>query len=49
MNKKIAFLGAGSMAEALIAGIVKKGETSPGDLWVCNRNNDPQLERLKTN
>lgn len=49
MNKKIAFLGAGSMAEALIAGIVKKGATSPRDLWVCNRSNDTQLERLKTN
>ncbi len=47
MNKKIAFLGAGSMAEALIAGIVAKGETTPEDLWVCNRSNDIQLDRLK--
>ena len=47
MNKKIAFLGAGSMAEALIAGIIKKGATSPGNLWVINRSNDEQLQRLK--
>lgn len=47
MNKKIAFLGAGSMAEALIAGIVKMRATTPGDLWVSNRSNDTQLIRLK--
>ncbi len=47
MNKKIVFLGAGSMAEALIAGIIKKGATAPANLWVSNRRNDPQLIRLK--
>ena len=47
MNKKIVFLGAGSMAEALIAGIIKKGATLPGNLWVSNRSNDEQLNRLK--
>ena len=47
MNKKIAFLGAGSMAEALIAGMIKKGATAPRDLWVSNRSNDTQLKRLE--
>ena len=47
MNKKIVFLGAGSMAEALIAGMIKKGATLPGNLWVSNRSNDKQLNRLK--
>ncbi|WP_139488248.1 pyrroline-5-carboxylate reductase [Brevibacillus dissolubilis] len=41
-NKKVAFIGAGSMAEAMIAGMVATGTLDPGQLIVTNRSN---LER----
>lgn len=46
MNKKIVFLGAGSMAEALIAGI-RANNDHKTDIWVTNRSNDLQLSHLK--
>ena len=47
MDKKIAFLGAGSMAEALISGLVARIGSRPANIWVNNRSNDSQLERLQ--
>ncbi|WP_087973964.1 pyrroline-5-carboxylate reductase [Oceanobacillus rekensis] len=44
MNKKIAFLGAGSLAEALISGIIKSGLISKEKIYVTNKSN---LDRLK--
>lgn len=46
MDKKIAFLGAGSMAEALISGLVARKGSRPANIWVSNRTNDHQLEKL---
>lgn len=43
-NKKVAFIGAGSMAEALISGMLKEELYSPGQIAVTNRSN---LNRLK--
>ena len=47
MDKKIAFLGAGSMAEALISGLVARTGSRPANIWVNNRSNDSQLARLQ--
>ena len=47
MDKKIAFLGAGSMAEALISGLVARIGSRPANIWVNNRSNDSQLARLQ--
>ncbi|MDX8289297.1 pyrroline-5-carboxylate reductase [Metabacillus indicus] len=45
-EKRVAFLGAGSMAESMIAGIVQK-EIIPGDqLYVTNRSNQMRLQEL---
>ncbi|GGM43220.1 pyrroline-5-carboxylate reductase [Paraliobacillus quinghaiensis] len=46
MFKKIAFVGAGSMAEALIAGIVKSGVLEPNQIYVTNRSNQTRLQEL---
>lgn len=44
--KKIAFIGAGSMAEAIIAGVVKN-EVVPADaIYVTNHSNEERLTRL---
>ncbi len=48
MDKKIAFLGAGSMAEALISGLVSRQGSRPENIWISNRANDSQLARLQT-
>lgn len=45
--RKLAIIGAGSMAEALIAGIVKKRLLDSTDIWVTNRSNKKNLEELK--
>ncbi len=47
MDKKIAFLGAGSMAEALISGLVSRKGSRPENIWISNRANDSQLARLQ--
>jgi len=47
MDKKIAFLGAGSMAEALISGLAARKGSHPANIWVSNRTNDNQLARLQ--
>ncbi|MFC0524608.1 pyrroline-5-carboxylate reductase [Pontibacillus salicampi] len=47
MDQTIAFLGAGSMAEAMIAGIVQSKKLSPHQIIVSNRSNHNRLQELK--
>lgn len=47
MCKKIAFVGAGSMAEAMISGITARGEWKPGQISVTNRENAERLNFLR--
>ncbi|HEY9582600.1 MAG TPA: pyrroline-5-carboxylate reductase [Savagea sp.] len=44
--KKIAFIGAGSMAEAIIAGIVKNEVLPANAIYVTNHSNQERLARL---
>ncbi|MBP1914710.1 pyrroline-5-carboxylate reductase [Lederbergia galactosidilyticus] len=44
---KIAFIGAGSMAEAILKGILNKEACSPQNLWVTNRQAQARLESLR--
>lgn len=46
-NKTIAFIGAGSMAEAMISGIVKSGKIPLDQITVSNRNNNERLQQLE--
>lgn len=46
MLKKIAFIGAGSMSEAIIAGIIKSNFLNPAQVFVTNRTNKERLETL---
>lgn len=43
---RIGFLGAGSIVEAMLSGILKKQLLSPDQLLVSNRNNRERLEQL---
>lgn len=45
-NKKICFLGAGSMAEAIIAGLVAKELVPPQNITALNRGNRERIEKL---
>lgn len=36
-QKKIGFLGCGSMAECILSGLVKNGTVPPANVYVCNR------------
>src|SRR5699024_7703985 len=47
MNKNVAFLGAGSMAEALISGIVHSGIMPSHQILVTNRSNTGRLNYLE--
>jgi pyrroline-5-carboxylate reductase len=47
-NKKVAFLGAGSMAEAMIAGIVNGNKIPKDQIYVTNKSNEARLNELKT-
>jgi len=47
MVKKIAFIGAGSMAEAIIAGMVNKNVLESEKIFVANKENEARLEELK--
>jgi pyrroline-5-carboxylate reductase len=47
MDKKVAFIGAGSMAEAIISGIIYKGILRSGQITVANKNNHERLKRLE--
>lgn len=44
--KKMAFIGAGSMAEALISGIVENQIISSENIWVTNRQDQDKLTEL---
>ena len=47
-NKKILFLGAGSMAEAMISGITKANKMKRTNITVSNYSNKNRLEQLET-
>lgn len=47
--QKIIFIGAGSMAEALIQGWVKNKVVEPQQIYVSNRSNDERLAELQQN
>lgn len=44
---KVVFIGAGSMAEAIIQGIVKTPHLTELDLWVTNRSDQSRLDAIK--
>ncbi|MFD1735924.1 pyrroline-5-carboxylate reductase [Bacillus salitolerans] len=46
-NKNIAFLGAGSMAEAMLAGIVSANKVSKEQIYVTNKSNERRLKELQ--
>ena len=45
-NKNIAFLGAGSMAESMISGVIESGKIPAGEIFVTNKSNESRLEKL---
>ena len=45
--KKLAIIGAGSMAEALISGILEKNLIDKTNLWVTNHSNEVRLANLR--
>ncbi len=45
---KIAFNGAGSMAEAIIRGLIEKGVMKPQQIFALNNSNTKRLESLKS-
>ena len=47
-NKKILFLGAGSMAEAMISGIIEANHIPRTHITVSNHSNKKRLEHLKS-
>jgi pyrroline-5-carboxylate reductase len=46
-QKTIAFLGAGSMAEAMISGIITAGKVPPQQIIASNRSNKARLQQLE--
>lgn len=46
-DRRIVFVGAGSMAEAIIRGLVGQGIAAPDRIIALNRSNAEQLERLR--
>ncbi len=48
MDKKIAFIGAGNMAEAMVKGLVSSGAVKPGDVTVSDASNHRLLHMKKT-
>ncbi|MED0865728.1 MULTISPECIES: pyrroline-5-carboxylate reductase [Bacillus] len=45
-QKKVAFIGAGSMAEGMIAGIVRSGQMPLDQIYATNRQNQLRLDEL---
>lgn len=45
--KTVVFVGAGSMAEAVIAGIVERGAIAPRNVYVMNKSDDERLISLQ--
>lgn len=46
MFKKVAFIGAGSMAEAIISGVIQTSFLQREQIYVTNKNNQERLDRL---
>src|SRR5690625_5905984 len=46
MFKKVAFIGAGSMAEAIISGMIQTSFLQREQIFVTNKNNQERLDRL---
>lgn len=46
-DSRISFIGAGSMAEAILSGLLKKGMISPESIHVTNRTNIDRLHELQ--
>ncbi|MBS4191142.1 pyrroline-5-carboxylate reductase [Bacillus sp. FJAT-49705] len=46
--KKVAFIGAGSMADALISGILKNKIVDPHRIWVTNKADHDKLKEMQT-
>lgn len=46
---KVAFIGAGSMAEAIMSGILTNGLLKSNQIWVTNRSNRGKLQNMKNN
>src|SRR5699024_12393941 len=46
MFKKVAFIGAGSMAEAIISGMIQTSFLQKEQIFVTNKNNQERLDRL---
>lgn len=46
LNRKICFVGAGAMAEALIGGLIAQGKVTPEKIAVVNKTNLARLEDL---
>ncbi len=49
LNKTIGFIGAGSMTEALLKGIIQSGTVKPENVLVSNKVNRARLEKLQEN
>lgn len=47
IKQRIAFLGAGNMAEAMISGFVQSGKMKPEQIVVTNRSNQARLDEIK--
>lgn len=45
--KKLTFIGAGSMAEALLSGMIKKELIEKQQIWVTNRSNEQKLTEMR--
>ena len=45
---KVAFIGAGNMAEAIISGLLKKEMSKPSDITVTNKQDDERLAKLES-
>lgn len=48
-NDKIVFVGAGSMAEAIISGLLAKELVHKNQIWVTNHSNEERLRELEEN
>lgn len=47
MFQKLSFIGAGSMAEAILSGILAKGFLQPRQIYVTNRDNQERLQHME--
>lgn len=45
--KKITFIGAGSMAEAIVSGIINKQFMKSEQIWITNKDNQARLDEMK--